>query len=298
MEFTLTEDFVKENELSEKQVEAIKGHIEKDFVPTIRKEFDGVANTNAEKILDGAAKKAREQFGVTLEREQGEKYADYISRIAETAFSNTKNALAEKQKELDEKLKNFKGGDEYKEQLSKLQEEKDTLLKQVAELEPLKEKALKADEYSQQLSGLKLSVAFNEVKPTFPETVNPYEAKAKWDDFKSGILEKYNIEIVDGKAIAVDKENQYKQTPLADLVKGDTNITELLQGRKQPGTGAVPQDLQTIEGVPFQVPKDADSTVKTNLVREYLTKKGLDTASAEYKKQFEEIYLKISKKAA
>lgn len=297
MELQLSDDFVKDNELNENQVKAIKGLVDGEFLPTIKKEWDGVANANAEKILDGAGKRAKELLGVDFEREQGEKVADYIVRATKAKFEGLNTELANKQKEIDEKLKNFKGGDEFKAQLDSLKAEKDTLLQQVAEMETYKEKAQKADEYSEQLSGLKLSVAFNEVKPNFPETVNPYEAKAKWDEFKNDVLSKYTIEIVEGKAIAVDKENQYKQTPLSELVAKNENITSLLNGRQQGGTGAQPKDLMAVEGVPFKVPKGADSETKSRLVREYLNAEKVAFESPEYSKKFQELFSKISKVA-
>ena len=62
-----------------------------------------------------------------------------------------------------------------------------------------------------------------------------------------------------GEPVAVSKENQYKQTKLEDLVKKDDELQKLLEGRKQTGTGGRTEDLETVEGVPFKVPKDADA---------------------------------------
>lgn len=291
----LNEDFVKENELKPEVVDAIKSSHE-NAVAELKKEWDGLANTNAEKILDGASKKAKEMFGVDVDREQGEKYGDYLNRISSLSFESAKSALDKKQAEIDAKLKDFKGGDEYKQQLEDLRNEKDTLLKQVAELEPLKGLDEKYKEATEKLSGLKLSVAFNEVKPSFPTEVNAYEAKAKWDEFKKSVLDQYDIEIVDNEAMAIDKENKYKAVKLSELVKQDQNITELLQGRKQSGTGAKPKDLRDVEGVPFKVPADADGATRSKLIREYLTGTlKLDVASQEYSKQFSELNLKIAK---
>ena len=60
----------------------------------------------------------------------------------------------------------------------------DELQKKTADYDTLKEQAEKADTLGEELSGLKLSVAFDSVKPKFADSVNEYEAKAKWDEFK------------------------------------------------------------------------------------------------------------------
>lgn len=295
MEFQLSEDFVKENELNENQIAAVTGYVKSEYVPTLKKDWDGLANTNAEKILDGAAKKARDMFGVELDREQGEKYGDYLGRISEKANEKARTDLAEKQTQIDEKLKNFKGDAAYKEQLEALQAEKDTLLQQVAELEPLKGLDEKYKQQTETLSGLKLSVAFNGVKPSFPSEVNEYEAKAKWDEFQKNTLEKYNIEIVDGVPMAVDKENQYKTEKLSDLLKKDESITSLLQGRQQSGTGARAVELRDVEGVPFKVPTNATTEERSKAIREYLTTTlKLNVTSREYSTKFAELNKKIA----
>lgn len=300
MEFQLTDELVKENELTEGQIAAVTGYVQGEYVPTLKKDWDGLANTNAEKILDGAAKKARDMFGVELDREQGEKYGDYLNRISGKANEKTRTELAEKQSQIDEKLKNFKGDAAYKEQLEKLQSEKDTLLQQVAELEPLKGLDEKYKEATETLSGLKLNVAFNGIKPNFPSEVNEYEAKAKWEEFQKKTLEKYTIEIVDNVPMAIDKENQYKQEKLSDLLKKDESITALLQGRQQTGTGAKPVDMRDVDGVPFKVPSNATTEERTKAIREYLTTElKLNVTSREYSRKFAEFNTKIaSAKAA
>lgn len=295
MDFQLSEDFVKENELNENQIAAVTSYVKSEYVPTLKKDWDGLANTNAEKILDGAAKKARDMFGVEVDREQGEKYGDYLNRISEKANEKARTDLAEKQSQIDEKLKNFKGDSAYKEQLEALKLEKDTLLQQVAELEPLKGIDEKYREATETLSGLKLNVAFNGIKPNFPSEVNEYEAKAKWEEFQKNILEKYTIEIVDGVPMAIDKENQYKTEKLSDLLKKDDNINGLLQGRQQKGTGAKPVDLRDVDGVPFKVPANATTEERSKAIREYLTTTlKLNVTSKEYSEKFAEFNIKIA----
>ncbi len=113
MEFT--QDFIESNGLEANQVEAITKYIDSEVKPSIKKEYDGVANKNAEAILTGASKFARESIDIELEREKGEKWGDYLNRISDAKFSSRLSDLKNKESELEDKLKNFKGSSELKE---------------------------------------------------------------------------------------------------------------------------------------------------------------------------------------
>jgi len=299
MEFT--QEFIEANGLNEDQVKAVTGYVETDIVPTLKKTYDeeykGRANENAEGILSGASKYAKEKLGVEIEREQGEKWADYLQRVSETHFSSKEKNLANKEKEYQDKLANFKGGDDYKAELEKLKVEKDGLLRQVAELEPLKGIDLKYSETIDKLTNMQKEVAYGSVKPLFPDTANKYEVDARWAEFKTAVEAQYNIELIDGKPFAIDKENIHKKVELATLVAGDENISQLTQGRSQKGTGAKPTDLMSVEGLPFKVPKGADSTEITNLVKEHVLKEVSSVTDPAYAKKFQEYYLKAKKSA-
>jgi len=295
MEFT--EEFITKNGLSSEQAEAIKSFYDTNIIPELKKEWDGKANTDAEGILTGASKYAAEKFGVDIEREQGEKYADYLQRIADAGLESKTKALKIKEAELEEKLKNFKGSDEVKSKLEEQQRKNDELLKKIAQLEPLEGLDDKYKKASEELSGLKLSVSFNEVKPNFPDTVNKYEAAAKWNEFKSMVLEKNTIELIDNVPFAIDKENPHKKTKLSELVAGDSNITELLKGRQQDGTGASPVDFKKVEGIPFDIPKNATSDQISKMVRDYLTKKLGSATSPKFASEFADLFAKIKKAA-
>lgn len=290
MEFS--KEFIEENKLSEEQVKAVS-EFGKAHIAELQKNWDGKANENAQGILDGAIQSIHQKTGFKLERNQGEKVADYLSRYTESFLDKKNGEIDGLKAEYEQKLKEFKGGDALKSELDKAKADLDEALKKYADYDELKEKAVKAEEYGQQLSGLKLEVAFDGAKPNFPDTVNPYEAKAKWEDFKSTILNEYNIEIVDGEAVAVSKENQYKQSKLADLVAKDETIQALLEGRKQGGTGAKPAEGQVIDGVPFKVPKDADAKTRAKLIRDYLAENGIGISHAKYSEQFAELNNKI-----
>jgi len=299
MEFN--EDFIKEHNLAEEQVSAVKSYINKEIVPNLKKtyeeEYKGEANKNAEGILDGASRFAQEKLGISVEREKGEKWGDYLSRVTETHFESKQKDLENKEKEYQEKIKNFKGSEAYQEELQKLKEEKDSLLKQVAELEPLKGIDEKYKDTVSKLTNMQKEVAYNSVKPNFPETVNKYEADAKWNEFKRAVEDKYTIELKDGKPIAVDKDNHHKVVELSELVSNDNNISDLLKGRQQRGLNAKPSDLVSVEGLPFKVPKGASSTELTKIVREHVVKEVGDISSPKYAQRFSELYSKAKQNA-
>lgn len=293
MEF-LTEDFIQENGLSEDQVNAIQSK-GSDYIAEYKKEQDArvaeEANKHAEGIISGAAKKVQEVTGI--EREQGEKIADYLDRSGTSYLHESKQSVENLKKEFEDKLKNTKGAEGLTAELEKYKSQVDEYQKKVAELEPNAEYKTKYDELFGQFQGMKVENAFNSIKPSFDKGSNPYEVKAKWGEFKKGVLDKYDIEIVDGEAIAVDKENKYKQTKLKELVSENKELQSLVNGRQQQGSGAIVKDEVEIEGVPFKVPKDADSKVKTQLVKEHLAKEGISVTSNEYPKKFSELYSKL-----
>ncbi len=294
----LSKEFKEEHKLDDAQVGAIEKHFTEGVLPDLKKEWDGKANENAEAILSGAVKHAVERSGVSLEREKGEKYGDFLNRYSDVVFDAQKKALSDKQAEIDEKLKNFKGGDEYKSQLEKSKSEIDNLLKQVADLEPLKGIDEKYKTSQQELSGLKLNVAFNNVKPAFSKDVNSFEAKARWDEFQKKVLDKYTIEIVDNEGIAVDKENHHKTIKLSELVSEDAEITKLLEGRQQKGPGADPKDMIEVKDLPFNIPKDATSEELSKTVREHLLKKLGDTLDPSYPEEFAKLFAKAKEALA
>lgn len=290
MEFT--KEFIETNGLTEEQVTAVSGFVQSEIVPNIKKEYDTKANDNAEGILSGASKYAAQKFGVELEREKGEKFGDYLQRISDAGLSTKMQSLKTKEAELEEKLKNFKGSDELKEKYEKQLKDNDDLLKKVAELEPLKGMDALLKEKDQELTGLKRQVAFNSVKPSFPDTVNKYEANAKWGEFVKSFDEKYNLELIDGEAYGVDKENHHKKVKLSELVSADNNINELLKGRQQNGTGAKPANMKKVEGLEFDVPENATSEDLTKVVREHLLAKLGSITHKDYAQQFKELYNK------
>lgn len=292
MEFK--EEFIKENELSEAQVTALTSATN-DNEATLKKEWDGVANTNAEKILSGAATKI---FDTTkIKREEGEKMGDYIGRVQTESFSTKETEYTTKMAELEEKMKTAGSDETLKGEYEELKGKFSTLQQKEAEFDKLNGSGI-TDKYEKQTEAfnkLNLQVSFNSVKPNFPDTVNAYEANAKWNDFKNETLSKYHIKLDEGEAIAIDKENEHKVIKLKDLIGKDTEITALLAGRQQKGPNGKPTETGKIEGVPFDVPVTAktDTKARAEAIREYLSKEGISNTDSKYSTKFQEYNKKI-----
>jgi len=295
MEFEIKEEFIKEHGLNEAQVAALRT-FGSDYIAEQKKSWDDKVkeegNIYANGILDGAAKALEETTKIT--RNKGEKIADYTTRATTTYLSTKTSELETLKAEYAEKIKNGGSDEAMKAELTTLKAEVDRLKKVEADFEPLKGVKEQYDEMEKKYGSLKLETAFTSARPSFPDTVNVYEADAKWNAFKNSVLEKYNIEIVDGVAMAIDKENAHKQSKLSDLAAKDKELSELTKGREQPGSGAKPAGTETVEGVPFKVDFSASSTDRAAAIREYLTKeKKLSVVSDEYAKLFSEYNKKI-----
>lgn len=290
MEFITTE-IATELGLTPETIEKIKplydGHI-----ATLKKDWDGVANTNAEKIIDGVILSTSKKFNVELPREQGEKQADYLQRLSDKVVETTQSNIQKLEGELKDKIKKSDGSKLAKEEEQKLRDDLDEAKKKLANYDELVEKAGKYEEATQALTGMKLSVAYANVKPSFPQEVNAYEAKAKWDEFVKSTNENWIIEIVDNEPIAISKENEHKRMKLAELVSADKNITELLAGRQQNGTGANPKS-KTIDGVPFAIPENPTSEEISKLINDHLASKGIGKVSKDFAKEFNKLHSAI-----
>lgn len=291
----LQKELVESLGLNEDQVKGIS-EFGQNHVAELQKEWSGKANEQAQGILEGAATYALKTTGVKLEREKGEKHGDFLKRVADAHLEAKNGEISDLKADYETKLKEFKGGDALKSELDAAKSKLDEAKQKLADYDELKEKAEKAEKYGQELSGLKLEVAFNGIRPNFPDTVNPYEAKAKWDEFKKSVLETHNIEIVDGEPVAISKENEYKQTKLKELLAKDEPVQALLKGRQQQGTGGTPTDMEEIEGVPFKVPKDATGADRSKAIKEYLASKGIGAMHPDYSTQFSELNKKILNK--
>lgn len=278
----ITKELQESQKLSDEQVTAInafgKTHTD-GLIADTKKEYDGKANADAEAILNGAADKIKETTGV--ERAQGQKMGDYIGE-AWNGFSASKTAeLDESKAEYEAKIKDFKGDDATKAELQKAQKSLDDAQKKYADYDALKELADKLNPLQKEHNAMTKRVAYGGVKPNFPDTVNAYEADAKWNEFISKVEKEYTIDFDGDKPIAVSKENKHKIIDLKDLVAKDETLTSLSKGRQQGGTGAKESNI-TIEGVPFDVPENATGQQKQEVIRTYLLTKGIAVTSPEY----------------
>lgn len=282
--------------LSDEQLPKLKEAVT-NHVAELQKQWDGKANENAEKIIDGAAKSIESLTGIP--RMQGQKVADYLKETSTKYFDDTKISLQKKEQELDRKLKEGGGDSALKAELEQVKTSLDTFKQKEAQFADWEKNDYKGkyEETTQKMTQMELRVAFSNVKPAFPDTVNQYESAAKWKEFQDSITTAYNIKLnEDGEAIAVDKSNEYKIVKLADLVKNDKTISELTKGRAATGLGSGQKQNTKVEGIPFEVPENATPEERTKAIREYLSNAGILVTSTEYAKRFAEYNAKLLEK--
>lgn len=299
-----TQEQIEAAGITEDQLPKIK-EVVSSSVAELKKEWDGKANTDAERIIQGAVDLSISKMGIEgIQRNDGEKMADFLMRttpmFVDSALAKERSEITRLKADYETKLK--AGGDEST--LKELQETKDRLdvLKQkealFADYETNDYKT-KYETTNKELSGLRLNVAYQHVKPTFPDSVNKFEAAAKWNDFIKQTNQSNNIELDENNTPwAVDKENEHKRVKLESLVEKDNVISELAKGREATGLGSNKLKGESIiEGVPFKVPEKPQPAERERLIREYLTtQKGISLTSNEYAKEFKTLNDLILKK--
>jgi len=217
----LTEQLVNELELGEEVVAKIEAY-GADQIAEAKKEFEGTANENAQKIIEGAANATLQKFGLQIDRQQGEKLGDFLTRVSGEAISGKQAEVDQLKSEYEEKLKNVKGADDIKALNDQLKNDLDSVKQKYADYDDVKSKAEKFEELSKSYNNLKLTTAWNSIKPNFPETVNAYEAQAKWSEFKNKIEKEYEIVLDEnGEPLARSRENEYNVKNLKDLLAAE-----------------------------------------------------------------------------
>lgn len=290
MEFT--QEFIQENGLNEEQVKAVVTYAST-HIAELQKDWDGKANENAEGIISGAGKKVIELTGI--QREQGEKWADYLNRANGLYFEGTKNSLNKKIEEYNEKIKGIKGSDSLQSELQSAQEIIQGYKQKEAEFDELLKGGYKEkySETSEKLTKMQQRIAFRDSLPQRPENVNKYEWDAKVKEFQTELLDKNNLVFEDDDTPwLVDKENEFKKTKLEDAIKQSESIQELAKGRQQKGLGSQ-QKKVSIEGLPFELPENADAKARTQAIKEYLASQNINPMSPSYTTKFAE-YNKIA----
>lgn len=292
-EFFKNEENIKDANLTPEQIVALTPKMT-DYVSEQKKAWDGKANTDAEAILTGAATYLQEKTGVKEDRQQGEKFADYLSRLSDKAIESKKSEVDKLKTDYETKLKDFKGDEATKQELQDAKQKLDDAQKKLADFDTFKEKAEKYETTSNELSEYKKKVAYSSVKPTFSKDSNEYEVKAKWNEFQKATEAKYNIELDGDDYIAVDKENQHKRVKLSELVAKDEGLKSVITGRVVPGTGAKGTKI-TVEGIEADITDEIkkDSAERTKIIREQLAKEGVTPTSRDYSKRFSELNKKI-----
>ena len=287
----LSNEFITEHELTETAVQAING-LNANSIADLKKEWDGKANSDAQAILEGAMKPVSELTGYS--RADGEKIADFFGNAWNHHSSSKTSELATLKADYEEKIKSGAGSEALSKEYETLKDKVENHYKKIeADYETVKPFQEKYETQKQELSTFKIDLAFNSNKPKFNDDVNEYESAAKWGEFKNDVLNKYTIEIVDGQAMAVDKDNKHKIVKLKDLVSENEALNTLLKGREQNGIPATNVKAEIVEGVPFKVPTEATSKEIGVLVKAHLTTKGLTVTSKEYSTQYAELYTKI-----
>ena len=287
MEFQ--EEVIKEAGLTEDQITKISPVID-EYIATKKQEWDGKANTDAEAILEGAANKVKELTGIN--REQGQKIADYIGLAGESYAKGVKSSYEQKEKELEEKIKNADGDPLLKKELEENKAKLDALQQKSAQFKDWEENDYKGklEEATKELGILRLGTAYSKVKPAFPDTVNKYESEGRWKEFKARTNNEWDVK-EDGTVI--NKENPHLKSTLKELIKKDAELMALTEGRKVDGINSNPKVKTKIEGVPFEVADGASPEERRTAIKDYLTGElKLSITSKEYSDKYSE-YNKI-----
>jgi hypothetical protein len=297
----ISKELAEQIQLNETQIKAIQD-ASNNFEAELKKSWDGKANNDAENILSDVAKKVETMTGI--KKEQGVKYADYLGMASENYLKGQKSDLDRLKGELEEKIKSGTGDELTKKELEKVRLE---LEKNKSELDKYKVIAAehedwKANDYKgkyevtyEKLTSVEEKVAFQSIKPTFPDTVNKYEAAAKWKEFVDGVKSKNKIVEENDEYYAIDKENEHKKVKLSSLVEKDKDIQDLTKGRSMTGLGSqTKQGQKSIDGVPFKIEEGATGADIQKAIKDYLTTElKLEVTSKDYATKFGEFYAKI-----
>lgn len=285
----ITEEIKTTLNLSDEQIAGLKP-VHESYLAEQKKAWDNKANTDAEGILSGAAAKIEEV--TSIKRNQGEKLADFYVRAGNEFLTNQKTEVENLKTEYAQKLKDFNGGDATKSELEKAKKDLDDALIKLADYDNLKEKAEKYEPLETEYKNLKDKVFFQNEKPIFPDTVNPYEAEAKWNKFVNSFNEKWEKSFDEnGKSIAIAKDNPHLKKELKELINSDEDLKTLLTGRKQEGPGG--KTGHKVGDLEITLPENPTSEDKSKAINEYLDKLGISKMSKERTKKFAEILLKV-----
>jgi hypothetical protein len=301
MAFELTEDFVKEHGLSPEQATAITSHgttVSDTITADLKKEYDetykNTANTNADNIINGAITATWKATGFELERNQGEKNAEYMLRYNAELLKDKTAKLDGSILEYEGKLKDFDGDAGTKQKLTDTLESLEALKLKTANYDDIVGYQEKYNTLSSEHLTMKEKVCYGGVKPNFPDTIDEFRVDAKWKEFMERTNKEYTVELVDGVETAISKENEHRTLKLSDLVKADEELNKMLEGRQQQGTGAKGTGKNNnIEGIPFSIPEGLTSPELHKFLESEIAKTIPNIASKDFSDKFGEYWNKI-----
>ena len=165
-------------------------------------------------------------------------------------------------------------------------------IEKYADYDDLKALADKYTPLETEYKNLKDKVFFQNEKPTFPDTVNPYEAEAKWNKFVNSFNEKWEKSFDEsGKSIAIAKDNPHLKKELKELISSDEDLKTLLTGRQQAGTGG--KTGHKVRDLDISLPENPTSEDKSKAINEHLDKLGFPKMSKERTKKFTEVLKQV-----
>jgi hypothetical protein len=291
----IEKEIIDKYELSTEAVTAIQGAVKThydDHISTLKGEWDSKANDGAQAIVDDIIKGTQKATGFAMDRNQGEKSAPFLLRYTAAYLTDQKTGLEQSKLDYDNKLKDFKGDESLKTDYDALKITHSDLQKKEADFDALTSAGFegKYNELFTESETMREDIAFGTAKPSFNKDANAYEVAAVWNKFIEETKSTHNIVVVDRVGMAVDKTNEHKIFPLTDLVKGNEELTKLIDGRQQKGIDGKEIDYTDVKNVPFKVPKDADTATLAALVQAQLTKDGVKPTDLDSSKKFQEMY--------
>ena len=289
IEFEFSDDFKSSNSVTDEQLSAVTSHI-KDQLADHEKLLNIAAQKNSQNIIVGAAKKTMDITGVPMN--DGEHHGDYLARVGELYLEREKKELSAAKKIYEDKVSSFKGEDELK----SLQEKVSSYKQKEAQYDEVISARYKDkfESVSKEYSDLLKRQAYTSVMPSFSEGVNKYEADYKVKEVKAEIENTYDIKEVDGVWLAIDKNNEYKQKPLSELITNHPTIKSLTEGKKQKGFKTTNGESVSVNGLSLEKgmeTKDVHAKIRSHLI----SKLGSNTHpsyGAEFKKMTEDYYNK------
>lgn len=285
-----TDEFLEEQGFTTEQVDALKNQastITDDYTAKITdyetrlSEKDKQVSIDIDKSLDKIANKHSEKYGIA--REKGEKNDQFIDRLYGAIISkghDEVNALkVDLTKDKDESIKAL---------TDKLTQSNLT----INELKGLEKYKTDYESLSEEVNRMKLNSVLDRHKPTMNTEDKDY-ADYKWNSYKSSVNEKFEVKVINGEDVLVDRENPEIVVKLSDNVK-ESSILSSLMVEKTKGLGST-QATKSVANIPFKVPKGAskDGNIRLRIIQDFLIEKHGGAGSNEYAKDFADFNQKI-----